>query len=556
MKSIHENSLLEDEILENKDRFLFALKGANDGLWDWNLLNDEVYYSPRWKSMLGFEDNELENHLTTWEKLVDSDDKTIVLKKVEDLINGKESEFNIEMKMNHKNGSKVVVLSRAFLIRDENDGKPLRLIGTHVDVTELKRSEQLIKQTNTILEMIAMGKPATEVYDAIALMYEARHPGMRCSLLELEDGKLLHGGAPSMPKEYCEAVHGLEIGPNVGSCGASTFTGKRVLVDNIETSPNWADIKDAAMPHGMRCCWSEPIIDSTGKVLGAFGMYYDYPALPSEDESKDLLSAARLASIVMERDQSQKRIRKNENFISEQSKLASMGEMLGNIAHQWRQPLSVITTISTGLKLEEEEGLSDSNRIIKSLDEIVKQTKYLSRTIDDFRTFFRKSKERETLSVVGILDSSLNILEASFKNSSIEVIKTFEFDTKIDALENELTQAFINMLVNSKDAILLNDKNEEERYIFIDTKKVDDCLMIEIRDNGDGIDENVINRVFEPYFTTKHKSVGTGIGLSIAYQIITKRHDAFINVSNSEFKYKNKNYKGACFRIYFDKTEI
>lgn len=553
MKSNQEDTI---KAFENKERFLYALKGANDGLLDWNFENDEVYYSPRWKSMLGFEDNELENHLNIWTKLVEADDKLKVLKEIEHLLNTDENEFSIEMKMNHKNGSKVIVLFRGFLMRDEFNKKPLRLIGTHVDITELKRSEQLIKQTNSILEMIAIGKPASEVYDSIALMYEARHPGMRCSLLELEDGILLHGGAPSMPKEYCEAVHGLEIGPNVGSCGASTFSGKRVLVENIETDDNWKDIKDFALPHGMRCCWSEPIIDSTGKVLGAFGMYYDYPALPNKDESKDLLSAARLASIVMERDQSQKRIRQNEKFISEQSKLASMGEMIGNIAHQWRQPLSIITTIATGIKLEEEQGVLSPNRLSKSLDEIVKQTKYLSRTIDDFRTFFRKSKKRELLSIVEILNSSLNILEASFKNNYINVVKAFDFDNKIEGLENELTQAFINMLVNSNDAIISNHKNDEDRYIFISTKQIDNCLVVEIKDTGKGIDENIINRIFEPYFTTKHKSIGTGIGLSMAHQIITKRHDGYINVANTEFKYKNRIYKGACFKVYFKKSKI
>ncbi|MEW8148496.1 MAG: EAL domain-containing protein [Candidatus Thiodiazotropha endolucinida] len=128
-------------------------------------------------------------------------------------------------------------------------------------------------------------------------------------MLELEDGKLLHGGAPSLPKEYCDAVHGLEYGPSVGSCGTSTYSGHRVLVENIETDPKWAKIKHIALPHGMRCCWSEPIKNSSGKVLGAFGMYYNHPALPNDEELEDLKSAARLAGIVMERDQAQKRIR-------------------------------------------------------------------------------------------------------------------------------------------------------------------------------------------------------------------------------------------------------
>ncbi len=193
-------------------------------------------------------------------------------------------------------------------IYDENRC-PKYLLGISEDTTERKRSESFTKRKSVILEMIARGEPASSIYDAIALMYEEHHPGMRCSMLELEGDILLHGGAPSLPQEYCEAVHGLKIGPNIGSCGTSTFTGERCLVENIETDPKWANIKHVALPHGLRSCWSEPIKDSTEKILGAFGMYYDYPALPSDEELHDLMSAARLAGIVMERDQAQKRIR-------------------------------------------------------------------------------------------------------------------------------------------------------------------------------------------------------------------------------------------------------
>jgi len=160
-----------------------------------------------------------------------------------------------------------------------------------------------------ILKMIAIGIPAPKIYNAIALLYEQRHPGLRCSMLELHKNKLMHGGAPSLPKEYCDAIHGLKNGPEVGSCGTSTYTGKRVLVEDISTDPKWAKIKHIALPHGMRSCWSDPIKNSSGKVLGAFGMYYNHTAMPNEEESDDLKSAAHIASIVMERDQAQKQIR-------------------------------------------------------------------------------------------------------------------------------------------------------------------------------------------------------------------------------------------------------
>jgi len=298
-----------DELYKSEERFSLAMRGANDGLWDWDMLTDEVYYSPRWKSMLGYENHELENNFDTWENLVHTDDKEFVLEKVQDYLAGRTDAFKAEMRMQHKNGHVVHVLSRAFAVNRESDGKAVRLVGTFLDITERKKLQAFSEKTAEILEMIAIGHPAPEIYDAIALMYEQRHPGMRCSMLELHGNKLLHGGAPSLPKEYCDAVHGLEIGPNIGSCGTSTYTGERVLVEDIKTDPRWNYIKQIALPHGLRSCWSEPIRSSAGKVLGAFGMYYDYPALPNEEELNDLKSAARITGIIMEREQAQKRIR-------------------------------------------------------------------------------------------------------------------------------------------------------------------------------------------------------------------------------------------------------
>lgn len=535
----------------NEERIALAMRGSNDGLWDWDLLTDEVYYSTRWKSMLGYEDHEIENTFASWEKLVHLDDKENVLNRVKDYLEEKVSDFEIEMRMHHKDGSEVIVLSRAFLLKRESDNKPIRLIGTHLDITERKKSEEFIKNTNEILEMIAVGKDAKEVYESIALMYESRHPKMRCSLLELEDGVLLHGGAPSMPKEYCEAVNGLKIGPNVGSCGTSTYTGHRVIVENIETDPKWKDIKQFALPHGMRCCWSEPIIDSKGKVLGAFGMYYDHPGVPNEIESKDLLSAAQLSSIVMERDQSQKRIYQDQKFIAEQSKLASMGEMIGNIAHQWRQPLSVISTVASGIQLNEKYQLNDNRDTSKDMQKIINQVDYLSQTIDDFRSFIKESKDKKSISINKVLSTTLNIMNASLRNNDINIIKDLENDINIMGYKNELIQALINIINNAKDSIVENINSKENRYIFISTKKVNDSLVLEIKDNGLGIDDSIINRVFEPYFTTKHQSIGTGIGLSMAYQIVVQRHKGNIIVSNEEFEYNGKMLKGACFSMYF-----
>jgi diguanylate cyclase (GGDEF)-like protein/PAS domain S-box-containing protein len=319
------------ECYKNDERFSLAMQGTNDGLWDWNLETNEVYYSPRWKSMLGYGESELVDHIDTLKELVLDEDRERVLKAVQDYLSGITNSFDIEMRMQHKKGHHVFILSSVFKVFYGENETAIRIVGTHVDITEKKRAESFGEKHVQILEMIGVGYPAKDIYNAIGLLYESRHPGLYCSMLELEDGTLLHGGAPSLPKEYCEAVHGLKNGPEVGSCGTSTYTGERVLVDDISTDPKWDKIKGAALPHGLRCCWSQPIKNSSGKVLGAFGMYYKHIALPTDEELQDLISAARLAGIVMERDQAQKRIRELA-YTDELTQLASRAHFYQYIA--------------------------------------------------------------------------------------------------------------------------------------------------------------------------------------------------------------------------------
>ncbi len=135
-RDVTERILSEKKLKESEERFNLALKGANDGLWDWNLITNEVYFSPRWKKMVGYEDHELENTFDTWVALIHPDDFTYTLEKLNDYLSGRSDEYNVEFRLKHKNGGYIDVLARGFLIKD-NDGKNLRITGTHLDMTEL-----------------------------------------------------------------------------------------------------------------------------------------------------------------------------------------------------------------------------------------------------------------------------------------------------------------------------------------------------------------------------------------------------------------------------------
>ncbi len=237
-----------------------------------------------------------------------------------------------------------------------------------------------------------------------------------------------------------------------------------------------------------------------------------------------------------------------EKLLYQQSKMAAMGEMIGNIAHQWRQPLSVISTASTGVKLKKEMDILRDEDLCEIMDNINTSAQYLSQTIEDFRNFFSpNTKSLKSVEIKELIEKTLKLVSPQFISKGIQIIKNideFEFKT----LQNELIQVLINILNNSKDA-LMELENSENKYIFINAFEDKSNTIIEIYDNANGIEDDIILRIFEPYFTTKYKSQGTGIGLYMSQEIINKLLKGFIYVENIEFRFKGKDYKGAKFTI-------
>jgi signal transduction histidine kinase len=242
----------------------------------------------------------------------------------------------------------------------------------------------------------------------------------------------------------------------------------------------------------------------------------------------------------------EKNLRK-DTILSKQSKFAAMGEMIQNIAHQWRQPLSIISTGASGLKLQKElNGKIDDELLNKTLSSIVDTSMHLSNTIDDFMYFFKPNKNKIIFKLSSAFDKTFNIFDPKIQNGKIKIIKNIE-DIELNSFKSELIQVFINIMNNSKDA--LDDTSFEDKFIFIDVKMDFKNVIIELKDNAGGIDEQIIGKVFEPYFTTKHKFQGTGIGLYMCQEIVDKHMDGIIEVFNTTYKYKNIEYKGAKFII-------
>ncbi|MGA1938910.1 ATP-binding protein [Arcobacter sp. YIC-310] len=219
----------------------------------------------------------------------------------------------------------------------------------------------------------------------------------------------------------------------------------------------------------------------------------------------------------------------------EQSKMASLGEMIGNIAHQWRQPLSVISTASTGLKLQKQMNILTDKLLYEELESINKSVKYLNDTIEIFRNFIKEEKEYKKVIIQDKINETFELSKATLLNNHIKLISNINDieDIEIKMVSGELSQVLINIINNAKD--VFKERKIKEPVIEILLKKIkNDKILITIQDNAGGISDDIIEHIFEPYYTTKHQSQGTGLGLYMSYKIITESLKGKLYVENSK----------------------
>ncbi len=230
-----------------------------------------------------------------------------------------------------------------------------------------------------------------------------------------------------------------------------------------------------------------------------------------------------------------------------QARLSAMGEMIGNIAHQWRQPLSVISTSATSLSIQKEFEILTDEMLYKACDTINENAQYLSKTIDDFRDFIKGETNEEEFELQSFISKALTLIEASLKDNYIELIVTPYENLKIFGALNLLIQSVVNILNNAKD--ILVERQIEEKFIFITISHPNDKIIIKITDNAGGVPNDIKEKIFDAYFTTKHQSKGTGLGLNMAFNIIVNSFGGTLSVENTTFTHNEVEYKGACFII-------
>jgi signal transduction histidine kinase len=233
--------------------------------------------------------------------------------------------------------------------------------------------------------------------------------------------------------------------------------------------------------------------------------------------------------------------REKEKLLIQQSKLAALGEMIGNIAHQWRQPISAVSAIMMNIKWSAISAGVDKNFLDERMKEANEQLEYMSRTIDDFRNFFKPDKEKEDFNIKTEVERACKILKDSLLHNNI-ACKIHSNDITVHGYPNELSQVILNLISNAKDVLIEREVENPKIELFI--YEDEDDVICNINDNAGGIKEEYMDKIFEPYFTTK-ESNGTGIGLYIAKEIIEKHMHGELNVSNTQ--------DGASFKIVLPK---
>jgi len=251
------------------------------------------------------------------------------------------------------------------------------------------------------------------------------------------------------------------------------------------------------------------------------------------------IASQEMREVVDDLEKAHKEVDKKNKLMFQQSRLAQMGEMISMIAHQWRQPLNMISVTTAAIEFDLMLGKFDKDKLIKSTNKIAAYSQHLSDTIDNFRNFFRPNKETQKTNFCDEVKVVLSIIGESIDAKKIKIIKDLKCRSEFDVYSNELKHVIINLIKNAEDALVENSVKNPQ--IKIKTYRENNKRILEISDNGGGISKENLENIFDPYFSTKMKRSGTGLGLYMSKIIIEEHCNGELKVSNDE--------EGAVFKI-------
>ncbi len=433
-------------------------------------------------------------------------------------------------------------------------GEPA-VLGTFLDITERRRAEAILAGERAVLELIASGVSLPDVLTALCRVVEAQFDGLLCSVLLIDaDGlHLRHAAAPSLPEAYNRAIDGVAVAPRGGSCGTAAYRRAAVIVPDIERDPLWADYRELALRHGLRACWSTPVIGAGGAVLGTFAMYYREPRSPGEAERGLIERTTHLVRIAVEHSRAEEALRQSEAQLRQAQKIEAVGKLAGGVAHDFNNLLTVITGRTELLLSRLRRDHPDRH----DLELIEKTAERAAALTQQLLAFSRKQiLQPKVLDLNQVVEGLGAMLRRTIgEDIDLRIVPGPDLG-RVKADPGQIEQVILNLCVNARDAmprggrLTLETANGELDAAFVRRHpgaRPGRCVTLAVRDTGCGMDAETLAHVFEPFFTTKERGKGTGLGLSTVYGIV-RQHEGYVAVESAPGR-------GSTFTIHLPRSD-
>ena len=529
-RDVTEEHSLRDNIKEAHHHLVTAQKIAKVGHWQLNIQTNTLVWSDEIYRIFGFEP---QGFPATYELFLDTihpDDRVNVQDAV-GLAITTHTEYNIIHRIILPDGHVKTVHEIGHASYDA-ENIPMQMIGIVHDISHLKRIEAKLAEQQEAFNTISKHSS-----DGILLIKEGRFIACNqaaVTMLKVEDESSVIDLLPS------------EISPEYQADGKTSAEKEKELITAcLEAGRvrfDWVHIDSEGEEFWVDVLLTRLIINAQALIHVAWRDISERKELENELE----MTTQRYKELAARLDV---RVKEQSIHLVKQSRMAQMGELLSMIAHQWRQPLSSIAAVSSSIKLKIDLGQTDfetaqgiqsfQDYAYKQMNEIEVYVNALSSTIDDFRTLYKPGKTMHRHAITEPIKRALSLVERKFREHSILVEESFTTEVAVSMHANEVMQVVLNLLKNAEDNLV--EKGTKDPTILVKTLILNDTVKIEIYDNGGGIEEDIMDKIFDPYFSTKSEKNGTGLGLYMCKIIIEEHQKGILQVKNTEI--------GACFSI-------
>ncbi len=501
------------------------------GSWEWDMLSGDLQWSDEVYRIFGEKPQSFPATYDAFVSYIPAEYRPGLEEAINTAIE-KRTPYEYDHEVRRKDGT-VRLVREAGYVRYNDEGTPVYMLGTIIDIHSLIIAETAMRENTNLthrLEQFDENIIASHTDLSGNITYASR-AFSKISGYSIEEliGKpqniVRH---PDTPKEVF-----------------------RELWQTIQAGKEWhGEIQNRAKDGSSYYVETTitPIINVKNEIIGYSSIRHDItPEVHIKELHQSL--AKKSAELQLLNQELEERVHKavteskqKDHLMAQQSKLASMGEMIGNIAHQWRQPLNALSLLLQKQQVFFDRGVLTAEKIQESTDKGLKLINQMSSTIDDFRDFFKPNKQKEQFDIKDAIDSTLELIDAALYNQNINLVMDVQEESMVYGYKNEFSQVILNIINNAKDALVENQTPAPEIKVEATTKY--GTTIIRISDNAGGIPQESLNKIFEPYFTTKEEGKGTGIGLYMSKMIIEDNMGGKIDAANTK--------DGACFTILFD----